>query len=399
MERKTLSYYQFSSQLSDKNIVIIEFGRAYTRCGFANEPTPRAIIKSIVHLKEQGKDVYLHEITNEKQLKRSLRDFVESIYFTHLAVSPKDRKVVIVESVFNQSFFRNTLTNVFFDLFDVPSLLYVPDHLMALASIGSSTGLILDLGSREAVSIAVVEGVTLLDTAQFASLGAEALDNVILKHLEAHNSNDIDFTSSVVENIRVRTCFVAPYERGQAIALIKAKRDAQDTENLKINPIDRHLLVDRDDSCPKDLIYPIGDQKLVNVPGTLREGVCELLFEIYGHEHSIATLIIETILASPIDCRKALSENILIVGGLASIPGLKHRLMMELKNIHKYQRYTMKLPDVFKFHNNLCPNNYVCWLGASMFCSTDAVIPRSTTREQWLKDGKKSIKDWSDFIM
>lgn len=409
MEKKT-SYAEFSSQLNDKNIVVLEFGRHYTKCGFAGEPAPRAIIRTAVR-NNLGKRTYLHTITDQVTLQTSLGDFLEKIYFNHLAVSPKEKKVVIVESVFCRSVFRNTLTRVFFERFSVPAILFVPDHLMALATLGRSTGLVVDIGSEEAISIAVVDGVTLLDGAQFTSLGAKTLDALILDELIKNDNTLRDLvTPEMVENIRIKACFVAPFERGVKMTCDKLKKSKEiqleairlaEEQNLEISTgtmEDCYFLGEQDDKSPATVECFLGIQRTITIPGNLREGACEIFFEIFGHEQSLTTMIVNTIFQAPIDCRRSLGENILIIGGLANLPGLEHRLSEELKNIDKYERFKKKIPDTFKFHKAICPKNYVSWLGAAIFCNPSSIDLRATTREQWIQDGKKNPRDWSDLV-
>lgn len=63
--------------------------------------------------------VNLHDIKDEDQLYHALKEFIESLYFGYLAVNPKDRRVIIVESIFSVTKFRQTLARVFFNYFDV----------------------------------------------------------------------------------------------------------------------------------------------------------------------------------------------------------------------------------------------------------------------------------------
>lgn len=65
------------------------------------------------------KVVNLMEIKNEDDLYEALKSFVEMMYFRYLAINPKDRKVIICESPFYSTMFRNTLIKVFFKHFDV----------------------------------------------------------------------------------------------------------------------------------------------------------------------------------------------------------------------------------------------------------------------------------------
>lgn len=409
MEKKT-SYADFSSQLNDKNIVVLEFGRNYTRCGFAGEQAPRAIIKTIL-TNSRGEKVHLQKIRDHIELKASLGDFIEKIYFNYLAVSPEEKKVVVVESVFCKSIFRNTLTRVFFERFNVPSILFVPDHLMALATLGRSTGLVVDIGAEEALSIAVVDGVTLLDGAQLATLGAKALDSLIYYELTKIDSRLKEaLKPESIEDIRTKACFVAPFERGVKITNDKLKkskevqseairRAEEKNQEISIGTMeDCYFLGEQDEDCPATVEWSLDGQRTISIPGNLREGVCEIFFEIFGHEQSLTTMVVETILMAPIDCRRSLSENILVIGGLANLPGFEHRLSEELRNIDKYERFKRKIPDVFKFHKPICPRNYIAWLGASMFCTPSSIELRSTSRDQWLREGKRNLRDWSDLI-
>ena len=64
----------------------------------------------------------LYDIINEEDIYLNLKEFIQLLYFRYLAVNPKDRRVIIVESVFCPSKFRNKLVEVLFMHFDVSKL-------------------------------------------------------------------------------------------------------------------------------------------------------------------------------------------------------------------------------------------------------------------------------------
>lgn len=398
MDNKGL-YSGFASPINDKSTVIFEIGRQFTKCGFAGEPAPRAIIRTVTAYNGRA-EIDLQDVSEPKLLRSLLGDFLEKIYFNQLAISPKEKKVVIVESVLCKSSFREALIHVLFDQFNVPSVLFVPDQLMAITTLGRTTGLVLDVGSEEAVAMAVVEGVTLLDGAQFARLGARTIDSSIEREIRRRNPNHTEtITSQIIEDIRIRTCFVAPFRRSAAISKIKSKL-AQQQQISGDGPEHPDLQSDSsetDELAPADIVYSIDGSRSLKIPGYLREGACELLFEILAHEHSLATMIIDVILSAPIDCRRSLSENILIIGGTASMPGFEHRMYNELLQAHQL-RGNRDHSFQYKIHKAICPKNYVAWLGASMFCTASSIELRSTTREQWIRNEKKNLLEWSDLI-
>lgn len=390
--------------MNDKTNIILEIGKQYTKCGFAGEPSPRAIIKS-------KEDKYIHDINDPQELHSCLASFFEKIFFNYLAVSPRARKVVIVESIFTKSLIRNVLTKLFLETFEASAILFVPDHLMALTTLGIPSGLVVDLGSSEAIAIAVLDGITLLDCSRFACLGSKVLDSLIYKELVSVNPNEKDLIDEkCVEDIRVRSCFVAPFERSRKIAnkkLAKSKEiqrklldPNKQLSELSNTVKDCYFIDDEDEDSPIHINYLVNNKKYIKVPGNIREGACEMLFEMYGHEHSLTTLIVDAIASAPVDYRKTLSENIFLVGGLANLPGLQHRLSEELLNINEYNVCSHKVcTDNFALHKSICPLNYVSWLGASIFCTPSSIDVRATTRDQWIKEGKQNPRDWSDLAM
>lgn len=66
----------------------------------------------------------------------------------------------------------------------------------------------------------------------------------------------------------------------------------------------------------------------------------------------------------PVDMRKCLAENIVVMGGSAMIPGFMHRLLSEIKNLLKEPKYKNKTAlKTFKYHKPPAKENYVAWLG------------------------------------
>lgn len=271
----------------------------------------------------------------------------------------------------------------------------MPQHLVALTTLGISSGLVLDVGYKESIAVPVVEGVTIIDALQYAPLGSKAIHFRIMDELIQRQSiirqNGQEsvikdaFEKDLLEDIKVRTCFVAPFEKG--IELAKEKTKTSIDVDIKSGL-----------GTPCDVNYPIDGTKTLVVPGALRESVCEVMFEMYGDEHTVPTLIIEAILQSPRDVRKLLASNIVIIGGTSMLPGFKHRIMKELKSLATSNRFKSSMHfDEFAFHNlTTCKENYAAWLGASIFGSTEVLATRALTKEQYIKN-EKSIQDWSSW--
>merc|ERR1712002_482072 len=107
-------------------------------------------------------NLWLHQATHADQLYPLLVDFIHQLYFKWLLVNPKDRRVVVVENILGSTLFKETLAKVLFKHYEVSSVLFVPSHLVCLFSLGVNTGLVLDVGHKEATVVPVYQGVPIL---------------------------------------------------------------------------------------------------------------------------------------------------------------------------------------------------------------------------------------------
>ena len=89
-------------------------------------------------------------------------------------------------------------------------------------------------------------------------------------------------------------------------------------------------------------------------------------------------MILNALLACPLDTRKDLAKRLVFVGGSAMIMGFKARVFQEirflLENVSPYKE-NLHL-DELKLYNPPTKANYTCWAGASIFGATDAISTR-----------------------
>jgi actin-related protein len=94
----------------------------------------------------------------------------------HLLVTPKERRVVIVESIFSKTEWRQTLAKVLYLHYEVLSVLWIPNSVSSLCATGQDTALVVEFGSEEAQVIPVYRGVTVLNAVGAHELGARSFD-------------------------------------------------------------------------------------------------------------------------------------------------------------------------------------------------------------------------------
>lgn len=261
------------------------------------------------------------------------------------------------------------------------------------------TGLVIDIGQQEAVCVPIINGVTLIGSSKFTNLGAKQLHRRIKEELIKYKAevrtvagvrvrcvNEQDLNDKIIEDIKLKTCFVCPFKR----SLLLKESLVYEDEQIRYSVTS---------GCPPSVSYPIHGDRILTIPGLVREAACELFFEEQGEELNLVRLVLDTILDCPTDARKALISNLVLIGGTSMLAGLKHRLQQELIHaVAESEPYRKRIHyNEFKFHQLPCKENYVCWLGASIFGWTDAMNLRAITRDQYQKTNGSIIKDWNDW--
>lgn len=286
-------------------------------------------------------------------------------------MSPKDRKISIVESVLTPTIVRESIAKVLFYHFEVSSVLFLPTHLVALSTLAIDTAVVVDLGFKEATVIPVYSGVQVLNTWQAQPLAGEAVHDEIKANLILNGVKEEILNDRVIEDIKVRTCFVTKHSRAESY---------KKNESLK--------------PCP-DVEYPVDGLEVIKVPGLLREVAYEVFFPEDNDRLGLPYIILDAILTCPLDTRKELAENILLIGGTASAVGIVARLKAELLKLLQSDYYKNRLfINEVKFHTAPAKPNFTAWLGGSIYSSTE-LIANSITREAYLKTSK--IPDWITF--
>lgn len=367
---------------ADKQAVIFDIGTACSKIGFAGEHMPRHIIATEVAIRHESKLTYvklLDDFNNrtEEENFNLFKDFIHMIYFKHLLVNPKERRVVIAESMLKSINIRQVLAKVLFTYFEVVSVVFIPSHLLALYAVGLKSGLIVDCGYTETSVVPIYEQIPILNAIEYIDLAGKTVNNRINEEImksgivqikkEEKSAKSVfgNLDEKLLENIKVRCCFVG-------------RKDC--------------------DLVATHVKYPVDCDKVLNITGKLRAHTMDVIFELNEEQQSIATSILDAILACPIDCRKELAENIVLVGGTVMMPGFESRLYSELKFLLETKEYKNKL--FFKrivFCKPIIPENYCSWEGAAMFGALETLADSSISREQYNVD--KNIPDWSSTLI
>ncbi|KAJ4452937.1 putative actin-related protein 10 [Paratrimastix pyriformis] len=133
------------------NVVVLEIGSAYTKCGFAGMGAPLTIIPTSL-VTPSGKKVSPLRLSRDcpaptmAEWSSALREFLHTVFLRHLAISPTERPVVVVQDPLWPDPFRAALGQTLLTTMGVPSLVYIPSPLASLYPTGLTSGLVVDCG-------------------------------------------------------------------------------------------------------------------------------------------------------------------------------------------------------------------------------------------------------------
>lgn len=406
---------------TEKQAVVFDFGNEYTKVGYAGEPAPRSILPTELRCPETGRIQRVFDAVTFDEKYDLLVEFIHTLYFRHLLVSPKDRRVIIVESVLCPTTLRNMLAKIFFMHFEVSSLLFVPSHVVSLSTLGVNTALVVDMGATETVVIPVFENVAVLHAWQAQPLGSFAVKRQITDMLKKYESPELFRTRDcVIPATRVKVEKTEPQEASETSAeagvpegyeeLEEREEDfnyitEKHIEDIKVRTcfvtsLARVQKAEEGNPCPPppNVDYLIGrSSRIVNISGEIRENAYNVLFEQDGDHISVPTMILDAISKCPVDMRKPLAENVLLIGGTAMATGMRARICEELKSLVVSPQYCDKLKvRTFKFHTPPAKENFAAWLGAAIYGASDIVSTRSLSKEAYLRDHQ--VPDWVSLI-
>ena len=354
----------------ERRVVILDLGASLTKVGFSGDESPRHIIRSEVKDRISGESLKLSRILTEKRVEqkdveRYLCDMLHYIYYKLLLMNPQDRRLCIVEGPFQHMVFRNALNEILFNHFKVNLVAFIPSPCACALAIVRPTALVIDVGWHKSVITPVVQGVAMMLESEVLLAGAKTIqdkleetliensmlllpDNTLVKVSE----KPLVLTPEIVEDIVVRTCFTSPLSRAEEYS--KSEKG-----QFKFAP---------------SLEFPLQASEILQVTGLSREFSMEAFFSFNNEETNIGDLVVKAVYNCPIDVRKELLNNIVLVGGTCHLPGFCHRLMSEIDHNLKHGSMVEKCANnqSIAIHKQPCKAVSTSWLGASIASNSES---------------------------
>lgn len=323
---------------SNKNYVIISVGRRHVKAGFSKKAEPFVVLQTsdlfskCVDVLEMSKNDTSHVKGEESEYvtvfkdpacwRRSWSSLIRRLYTEYLVSNPKDYPVVLVERPFFPKELSKHIAQVLVEGHQVPGVRRVSEPVVSLFTTGAKTGIVVDIGTSETIVCPVYEGYPIEYNVKIIQCGFDDLRrkfrNELLVQYEKSPEEDIvgEINDDLMDDIIFQSGFV-------------------NCESNKEN-----------ESGVSDFVYEnlLVNGKYINliVGGNTRTKPFEIFFgeEVFHNNgnggiihHIILDGVVRVLRDSNSQVRKELSQNILMCGGLASVPGFERRVSSELQEL------------------------------------------------------------------
>lgn len=287
-------------------------------------------------------------------------------FYSALSVDPEDCYVLLTEVPLTPKLTRENLTQIMFETFNVMKYYVFSGEVVSLYSVGKTSGLVVSAGYDMTRLTPVYEGFLLPHAIQLLPVGGRTLTDVMFKKLVEngyllHPIKD----RKLVEEIKEKMCKVSK----EALSLrnnrgsdLQADVNVSETRSFKSNTGRVFELGDEVEACPEVLFDPA-------LVGEESKGIHELA--------------VSSIMKCDIELRQELFSSVLLCGGTNLIPGMRLRMLNEMKTLAS-SSYSSKL-EVIAAKKNMA------WFGGKRLVSENKLSGFWLTKEEYDSAGPAII--------
>ncbi|CAG9329712.1 unnamed protein product [Blepharisma stoltei] len=363
--------------------LIIDNGSGMCKAGIAGDDAPRAVFPSIVGRPRtpgiiegtESKEVYIGDeaqanrgvlnlnypiehgiVTNWDDMER----IWHHIFFNELRVPADENPVLLTEVPLNPKIYREKMTQIMFETFNVPAFYVAIQAVLSLYSSGRITGMVVDSDDGVTHAFPVYEGYA----QPYAIQRIDVAGNELTLHLaRLMNERGHLLTNAaekeIVRDIKEKLCYVA--------------LDFQEEMNKAMTSSE----IEKNYEMPDGSIATFGNERFRAPEALLQPSLLGL--DIDGMDE----ITYKSIMKCDIDDRRDLYENVVMSGGSTMYPGIAERLNKEL---------VAKTPPSMKIKVVAPPERkYSVWIGGSILSSLSSFQQMWVTKAEYDECGASIV--------
>jgi actin-related protein len=281
-------------------------------------------------------------------------------FYTDLRIDPSEHPILLTEAPLNPRQNREKMAEIMFETFNVPGLYIATQAVLSLYASGRTTGCVIDIGDGVSHIVPIYEGFALSHAIQRIDLAGRDVTTYLQRMLR---QNGYSFVSSaekeIVRNIKEKLCYVA------------------------MDPEKEIMLSNKVAGMEKSYMLPDGETISIGLERFLAP---ECLFNpsVVGKELApLDDVVVGAISDCDVDLRRDLFSNIVLSGGSTMFPGIKQRLIKEIKE---------QIPDSVDVKIIAPPERmYSVWIGGSILSSLKTFHGMWITRREYKEMGPQII--------
>ncbi|KAI9575188.1 hypothetical protein GQX74_015517 [Glossina fuscipes] len=380
--RKIRAAGQYSQEVEYSNSpIVIDCGSGYIKAGFANEDKPTTVFPTIVGRPRKGivvgaagRSSYVGEGAQSMRGVLSFKypidrgvvtdwEDMEKIwqhcFANELCVDPQLHPVLLTEIPNNPTANRERMTQIMFELFNVPAMYVTVQSILSLLSTGNLTGLAVDSGEGITNIVPIYEGYPLTYAINKLNLAGMDLNEYLMRLINQRGySLSTTTEKELVRDMKETMCYVSQ-DFGKELSTAETRLSLESQFKLPDGNF-IHIANERF-ICPEALFDPT----------------------VLGHKTGgIHININKSILKCDRDLQKNLYKKIVLAGGNTLFPGIEARLKTELSRL--VPDYTVQIlaePD----------RQYSVWKGGAALASLSTFENMYITDQEYYEVGPNIV--------
>ncbi|MHA2180400.1 MAG: hypothetical protein ACXAAH_03120 [Promethearchaeota archaeon] len=349
--------------------LILDIGSNFFRLGWAGSDYPKIIAPSVYvdntdylfssNVIEGLEDIFVSEENTENQLfgdealkysnvlkvhelKNNYNILMKYFYYQYKQLEIENehhfkQPIIIITPFFMSEIEKTKLTDIFFNVFEFPALLFLPDSQGLLSVLQKPSAVIVNMGESNTYITTFLHGFTNLMARDTFPIAGKDLTNALLNMLLKGSGKNVYLDQMIAKEIKEKlaVCVLNPDEEIKRIknglTKFKSSIDLPDGSKLEINS-ERFQLVEPLFDPSKTFIDYVG----------LPEAIAKVI-RTWDREDWVELL-----------------PNIVLAGGGSLIPGLEKRLKLEISKF-----FSERLKDKINIMAT-AGRDTISWVGASV---------------------------------